>query len=82
MSYDKSPNVVRMAEFSPQLTTNMSDEIELTLCRIDSDIARILGAAEPCHLEDEVIGQKLRAVRDLGEFRMCQIFQKEGEGEG
>lgn len=82
MSYDKSPKIVRMAEFSSQLDTNMSDEIELALARIDSDIARILGAAEPCHLEDELIGEKLRAVRDLGEFRMCQILGTEAENEG
>lgn len=82
MSYDKSPNVVRMAEFSQQLDSSMSDEIDLALARIDSDIARILGAAEPWHLEDEVIGAKLRAVKDLGEFRMCQILGTEGEDEG
>lgn len=82
MSSRPLPRIARMAEFSSQLDTNMSDEIELALARIDSDIARILGAAEPCHLEDEVIGVKLRAVRDLGEFRMCQILGTEGESEG
>lgn len=77
MSDDSSPDIIRfpMVECSDE---EMLHELDLSITRIDADLARVMTLVEPDHYRNDYIRERMKIIFELSDLRFDQVLRKEG----
>jgi hypothetical protein len=56
----------------------MLNELDLSITRIDADLARVMTLVEPDHYSNDHIRERMKIIFELSDLRFNQVLRREG----
>ena len=76
MSDGNSSDILRFPA-AERSDAEMLNELDLSITRIDADLARVMTLVEPDHYRNDHIRERMKIIFELSDLRFNQVLRRE-----